>query len=154
MTTIFQLKGFLPYRINRLAEQISRSLAQVYADRFGVTVAQWRIIAVLHEDPGLAAKDVAARCNLDKVKVSRAVSELEARQLLVRRTIADDRRASEMRLTTKGQTLFAEISPLAIEWEQGLLAELDQGEKTMLMSLIGRLESAIDSAPPRTATDV
>ena len=151
---IFQLNTFLPYRINSLAEQISRSLAQVYAERFNVTVAQWRIIAVLHEYPGLSAKEVTARCNLDKVKVSRAVADLESRSLLARRTIADDRRASELRLTAKGLKLFAEISTLAVEWEADLLAELDSKERRTLLVLLGRLEEAMDTTKANTVSEV
>jgi DNA-binding MarR family transcriptional regulator len=93
------LETFLPYRISRLAERVSRSLSQVYSERFGISVPQWRILATLAEAPGLTAQRVAACTNMDKVKVSRAVAELESRGHLRRERSARDGRASDLHLT-------------------------------------------------------
>jgi DNA-binding MarR family transcriptional regulator len=97
------LETFLPYRISRLAERVSRSLSQVYSERFGISVPQWRILATLAEAPGLTAQRVAACTNMDKVKVSRAVAELESRGHLRRERSARDGRASDLHLTDEGK---------------------------------------------------
>ncbi len=139
----FQLGAFMPYRINRLAEQMSQSLAMVYAERFGISVAQWRILATLNESPGLSAKSVAAHGNLDKVRVSRAVADLEERGLLSRRASAHDGRSSELRLTTSGRRLFGRIAPLALQWEGEFLGTLSATEARELGDLLERLESRL-----------
>ena len=145
MTTGIALEQFLPYRISRLAERASRSLSQVYAERFGITVPQWRVLATLAESPGLTASAVTGLTNLDKVKVSRAVAELLARGLLLRQTSRADRRAAELRLSAAGQRLFGRIAPLARDWEQQLLLGLDAAEQAELFRLLQRLE---DHLPP------
>jgi DNA-binding MarR family transcriptional regulator len=136
----FQLGEFLPFRFSRLTERMSRSLAGVYADRFDLSVAQWRVLATLNETPGLTAKVVAERCNLDKVKVSRAVSGLEQRQLLTRRKDARDARASELRLAPKGQRMFRAITPLALQWENEFRNLLTVDEQRSLLQILARLE--------------
>lgn len=147
----FQLDRFLPYRFNRLGDRMSRSLAGVYAERFGLTVAQWRIVATLAEFPGLRASAVAERCDLDKVKVSRAVGDLEDRNLLIRKAAADDGRASELHLSAHGRALFQEIAPLALGWEEQLLADLDAAELHLLWGLLDRLERTIPGDVSRQA---
>ena len=141
MESQFQLTEFLPYRITRLAERVSRSLAGVYADRFGISVPQWRVLATVHEFPGLAATVVAQRCNLDKVKVSRAVTALEQQGYLVRTRDDSDGRASHLHLSEEGSRLFSEIAPLAMEWEAELLADLGANERAAVADLLDRLEA-------------
>ena len=141
MSNAFSLESFLPYRINRLAEQMSQSLATVYNRQFGISVAQWRILATLNESPGLTAKAVTQSCNLDKVRVSRAVTDLEERGLLARRASPDDGRASELRLTNAGLRLFERIAPLVLAWEVEFLGSLSEGQKQSLGQLLQHLEA-------------
>lgn len=140
MSLTLTLEQFLPYRISRLAERVSRSLSQVYAQRFSITVPQWRVLATLAERPGLTASAVTGLTNLDKVKVSRAVTELHERGLIGRRASAADRRAAELTLTGKGTALFARIAPLASDWENRLLQALSAQERRELFRLLSRLE--------------
>lgn len=148
MNASLQLEEFLPYRISRLSERISGSLADVYSRRFQLSIAQWRVLATLQEMPGIGAKAIAARTNLDKVKVSRAVSGLEQRGYLLRRPAAHDGRAFELRLTTSGEALFHVIEPLALEWEGQLLSALGSKQKQSLYELLQQLEEGLAALDP------
>ncbi|MFK7828991.1 MAG: MarR family winged helix-turn-helix transcriptional regulator [Congregibacter sp.] len=145
MKASLKLGAFLPYRINRLAERVSSSLADVYARRFQISVAQWRVLATLKEHPGMGVNAVARRTNMDKVKVSRAVSGLEERKYLRRKPSAEDGRALELRLSPQGRRLFHAIEPLALEWEGHLLDMLGSAEKARLLDLLNRLEEGMDA---------
>ena len=46
------LENFLPYRLSILAQVVSEALHALYADRFGLTVTQWRVMAALGCTPG------------------------------------------------------------------------------------------------------
>lgn len=144
MNSRLKLDRFLPYRLARLAQGVSRSLARVYAERFSLSVPQWRVLASLAEQPGITSRDLAALTDMDKVKVSRAVADLEGRRLLRRRTGAD-RRSAELRLSPGGEQLYREIVPLARAWERRLLARLGRGERAALLDLIEHLEAALPS---------
>ena len=54
------------------------SIAAAYERDFGLSIPQWRVMAVLARNPGLSAAEVAARTAMDKVAVSRAVQGLLA----------------------------------------------------------------------------
>lgn len=153
MADQFQLETFLPYRMNRLAERASDSLARVYAERFRISVPQWRILVTVGELPGLSATAIAGRCALDKVQVSRAVSDLESRKLLRRRAVASDRRSRTLTLTSEGEAMVMQIMPLARAWERSLLEALDDSQRRQLWELLGFLDARLDEIEDNDAAD-
>jgi len=44
---VLELDRFLPYRLSVLSNRISQDIAALYGTRFGLTVTEWRILAVL-----------------------------------------------------------------------------------------------------------
>ena len=68
-----KLHEFTPYRLSVLTNRISNLIARAYTDRFGISIPQWRVIAVLGEESGITATEVVQRTAMDKVAVSRAV---------------------------------------------------------------------------------
>ena len=46
-TPVLELDQFLPYRLSVLANRLSRDLSRLYAERFDLTIAQWRVMAVV-----------------------------------------------------------------------------------------------------------
>ncbi|MDO5505862.1 MAG: MarR family winged helix-turn-helix transcriptional regulator [Pseudoxanthomonas suwonensis] len=137
------LESFVPYRLSVLSNRISQRIADVYAERFGIGVTEWRVIAVLGRFPGLSAADVAERTAMDKVAVSRALARLLQRGLLLRDTADEDRRRSVLALSPAGRAVHAEVAPLALRIEARLLARLDAGERHHLQRLLDKLERGI-----------
>jgi len=134
------LEHFLPYRLSVLSNTVSSALAGAYARRFGLTIPQWRVVAVLARSPGLSAAGVAERTAMDKVAVSRAVTGL-ARSGRVRRVLAaKDRRRSVLTLTARGRAVYRQIVPLALAYERRLLSELSPAERAQFDRLLGRLQ--------------
>ena len=76
------LEGFLPYRLSVLSNTVSSAIAAAYFANFGLSIPEWRIVAVLAANPGLSAAEVTARTAMDKVAVSRAVALHYERQLV------------------------------------------------------------------------
>src|SRR3546814_1367690 len=76
MSETLELERFLPYRLSVLSNRVSQKIADTYAERFGLAVTEWRVIAVLGRYPDLSAGAVAERTAMDKVAVSRAVARL------------------------------------------------------------------------------
>ncbi|MBX3455311.1 MarR family transcriptional regulator [Ferrovibrio sp.] len=133
------LENFLPYRISVAANRISGALSRHYAERFGIGIPEWRVIANLGRYPGLTANEVAERSAMDKVTVSRAVAALEQKKLIARRRDAGDKRKSLLTLSAKGDAVYAEIVPLALGFERELLARLTPQERQALDSAIAKL---------------
>ena len=148
-----RLDSFLPYRINLLASHLSRRLAQVYGERFGISIAEWRVIAHLANEDRISVREIFERVDMDKSKISRAAANLVAGGLIEKRTSTADRRLVEMRLTRKGRRLFARIEPLALDFQDSLLADLSERERASLLSLVDklldRLEEPVAHGPAR-----
>ncbi|MBN8740575.1 MAG: MarR family transcriptional regulator [Lysobacterales bacterium 69-70] len=140
--TPLELEKFLPYQLSVLSNTVSQAIAREYADRFQLSITQWRVVAVLGRYDGLSAREVAERTAMDKVAVSRAVAEL-MKDGRVRRATADhDKRQSVLSLTAKGKKVHAEVAPLALEHERRLLAHLDADEQRWLGQIIDKLLKA------------
>lgn len=122
----FDLTGFLPYRLTVAAERLSAGLARRYRADYGISVPEWRVLAHLAHSGKVSVRDIEKRVSLDKSKVSRAASRLEAEGLIAKAVNADDRRLLQLTLTDKGRKLMVELIPLAIDYQkrlEGLVAE-------------------------------
>lgn len=133
------LEDFLPYRLSILSNRVSRAIAARYADTFGLTIPEWRIIAVLGRRPGLTAKEVAEATEMDKVAVSRAVAKLVESKRVAARADRDDARRQILSLTAQGESVHARIAPIALDSEQRLLTALNTREREQLDALLDRL---------------
>jgi DNA-binding MarR family transcriptional regulator len=139
-TLELDLGNFLPYRLSVLSNTVSTAIAGAYAQRFGLTIPQWRVIAVLARTPGLSAAAVAERTAMDKVAVSRAVAGLKRAGRTRRAMARSDRRRSMLTLTARGREVYARIVPWALEYERRLLAELSVPEQSQFDLLLARLQ--------------
>ena len=135
-----QLASFLPYRLSTLSNRISRAIADLYEERFQLTLPEWRVMAVLGEEPDLSATEVAERTAMDKVAVSRAVNRLIEAGRLERHFAADDKRRSVLALSAHGRRVYRQIVPLAITYEEALLERLTAKEIDTLDGLLKKLE--------------
>lgn len=133
------LEEFLPYRLSILSNTVSRSIANAYDRRFGLSIPEWRVIAVLGRFPGLSAVEVAERTMMDKVAVSRAVSKLIKSGRIDREFADADRRRSILNLSEEGRLVHDEIAPLALKFESDLLQGLTDDEIRALNALMERL---------------
>jgi DNA-binding MarR family transcriptional regulator len=133
------LDGFLPYLLNVLASRVSSELATVYGERFNISIPEWRVIAHLAQNEKVSVREVHERVDMDKAKVSRAAFRLESLGLVEKRESTVDRRLVELSLTRKGRRLFAEIAPLALDYEAHLLGTLSPDEVRQFRALVVKL---------------
>ena len=133
------LEDFLPYRLAILSHTVSSLIARVYDKRFGLTIPEWRVIAIVGRFPGLSAVEVAERTMLDKVAVSRAVTKLIKAGRIDREFADADRRRSILTLSEDGRKVHDEIAPLAMGMEDDLLHGLNEDQISTLNTVIERL---------------
>lgn len=136
---VLELERFLPYRLSVLSNRISQTIAHAYADRFGLAITEWRVIAVLGRYPGVSASEVAERTAMDKVAVSRTVARLLQRHLLQREIHRGDRRRSVLALSEAGYKVYDDVVPMALRYERELFAALDDGERATFDRLVSKL---------------
>jgi len=118
----------MPYRLARLSSTVSSTIARVYDKEFGLSIPEWRVIAILGRFPGLSAVEVAEQTFLDKVAVSRAVTKLLKSGRIDREFADADRRRSILNLSEKGREVHDGVAKLALAFEKNLLDGLDEAE--------------------------
>jgi len=138
-TSLLTLERYLPYRLSILSNRISTLVAQSYKDRFGLSITEWRIMAVLGEYPGASADEISSKTQIEKSLISRAISKLLKRNLIQRQISKEDKRRSQIELSVMGYDVYSQIVPLSLEYEQKLLGCLSQQEQSDLSNLIDRL---------------
>ena len=95
---------FVPFRLNRLAAEVSSALSVEYQARYGLDIPEWRVLATLgFRNDACSAQYIAHCTRTHKSTISRAVTALMARQLVERVENADDRREFALRMTRKGK---------------------------------------------------
>ncbi len=137
-----ELERFLPYRLNRLAEAVSRDFSRIYRERFNLTRPEWRLLASLGQRGTMTATEVGRDSTMHKTKVSRAVASLENRRWLKREQDPADRRVERLALTPAGAKAYADIVPLARGFESDLLARLGPSEREALAAGLAAIERA------------
>jgi DNA-binding MarR family transcriptional regulator len=130
------LEKFLPYRLSVLSNTVSSAIASAYFMNFGLSIPEWRVMAVLAANPGLSAAEVTARTAMDKVAVSRAVAALLTAGRLHRTTAPKDRRRTHLALTRAGERVYSRVVPMALEYERHLVAPLTRRDRAALDRLV------------------
>lgn len=121
----FDLDSFTPYRLAVAAKRTSEELARHYRERFGISIAEWRVLVHLaHAGDGVSVRDIEGRVALEKYEVSRTAKRLEAAGLIAKTANANDRRLVSLALTVQGRALMADLLPLARDYQEKIEARL------------------------------
>ncbi|MEM7428981.1 MAG: MarR family winged helix-turn-helix transcriptional regulator [Pseudomonadota bacterium] len=139
-TPLIELERFLPYRLNVVAEAVSRALSELYDARHGISIPEWRVIATLGQYRRMTAKDIGAHSRMHKTKVSRAVARLMERGCLARSSNSADKREAFLELTGSGRAIYDDLVPRALAFETALADRLSESERKALETILDKLE--------------
>lgn len=138
-----RLEGFLPYRLNLLATEVSQTLARAYGRRFGISIPEWRILATLGQFGVMTARDIGSHSRMHKTTVSRAVAVLEKRRLITRKANRADMREAFLTLTDAGTAVYQDIVPMAKAFSEALCEGFTAAERETFDMLLDRLSTRI-----------
>ena len=139
-----RLAEFLPYRLSVTSNAVSQRIAQEYRIRWGLSVPEWRVMAVLGDSGAHTQRELTTMTIMDKVAVNRACKVLEDRGLAVRKPNAQDGRSHLLELTASGTAMHGQIMPLALEMEKRLFARFTDEEVDTFRSLLKRVRAEVD----------
>jgi DNA-binding MarR family transcriptional regulator len=139
------LFSFVPFRLNRLAAEVSAALASEYQARYGLDIPEWRVLATLgFRNDACSAQYIAHCTRTHKSTISRAVTALMRRQLVERVENADDRREFSLRMTRKGRALYQELLPRLLRKEREIMSCLTAQERNSFALALGKIEKSLD----------
>jgi DNA-binding MarR family transcriptional regulator len=93
----------------RYCENKVRQRLQPLLDEADLSPEHWRIMALLHEQPGLGAGAIAKGAVLPSASVTRHVDKLVERGMVVRRVDPSDKRRVVLALSPRGQELAEQL---------------------------------------------
>jgi DNA-binding MarR family transcriptional regulator len=136
---------FVPFRLNRLAAEVSAALSGEYRERYGLEIPEWRVLATLGLRSEACSAQYIAHCTrTHKSTISRAVTALMKRQLLERVENKDDRREFDLRLTRKGRALYESLIPRLLRKEREIMDCLTEQEQRDFSRMLAKIERSLD----------
>jgi DNA-binding MarR family transcriptional regulator len=136
---------FVPFRLNRLAAEVSNALSGEYQERYGLDIPEWRVLATLgFRNEACSAQYISHCTRTHKSTISRAVTALMNRKLVERLENKDDRREFVLRLTRQGHVLYEKLVPRLKRREQEILSCLTAQERQAFARLLGKIEDSLD----------
>jgi DNA-binding MarR family transcriptional regulator len=146
---------FVPFRLNRLAAEVSAALASEYQARYGLDIPEWRVLATLgFRNDACSAQYISHCTRTHKSTISRAVAALIQRQLVERVENEDDRREFPLRMSRKGRALYEELIPRLKRKEREILSCLTAQERENFTLALGKIEESLDLVRTSKEADV
>lgn len=136
------LDDFIPFRLSFTSNLVSDAIARAYEALFGLSIPEWRLVAVVAEFGGISQREIGERTRMDKVTVSRAAIALVDRGVLAREANPGDRRSHRLVLTPAGHDLHRAIAPKAIELERRIFATFEPEEVARFVAMLRRIDAA------------
>jgi len=135
------LRGLLSHRVLVLSNTLARAAARFYPRRFGVRLAEWRVIDALHAGRGISANQISQWLLTDKAWVKRSVDRLAAAGYVRRRPDPRHGRRLLLSLTAKGERAYAAIAVAARRRHDNVLEALAAEEREVLERILGKLQA-------------
>jgi DNA-binding MarR family transcriptional regulator len=134
------IRELLSYRLHTVANLLSRGAELRYRRQFGVSLWEWRSIALL----GAAAKpqslnELARAAGVDKSQMSRVVSGLAERGVVLREADAVDGRGVRLALSKAGRKLYGGLIRAAAERDEAFRGCLSPRERKVFDDVLAKL---------------
>src|SRR5258706_3263037 len=134
------IRELLSYRLHQVANLLSRGAEMRYRREFGVSLWEWRTVALLGGALGpQSLNELARAAGMDKGQMSRVVSGLTTRRIISREADANDARGIRLSLTRSGSKLYRKLISAAAERNSAFLGCLSARERACLEKAMAKL---------------
>jgi len=136
------IRELLSYRLHQVANLLSRGAEMRYRREFGVSLWEWRTVALLGgAGEPQSLNELARAAGMDKGQMSRVVSGLTRKEIVSREADADDARGIQLSLTRDGLKLYRKLIRAAAERNSAFLGCLSVQERACLEKAMTKLAS-------------
>jgi DNA-binding MarR family transcriptional regulator len=131
--------------------QLVRRRADKRARGYGMTRAQWAVLARLEREPGITQSRLATLTDVEPITIGRLVDRLVAHGLIARQPDAHDRRIWRLTLTPKSAAILEQIAAFRHELHQQMTVGLDGESLKTLVACLQRMRANLTAR--RSAAD-
>ena len=136
-----ELTNFITYRLARVQARLNRQATRILRQKAGLSLVQWRVIALLKAHGAATASEVTGYFDMDKGLFSRNVKTLIAAGLIKRQTNPDDQREHQLELTVEGLEKYDQVFPTMQRRQQHLLHDLSAEQQALLFDAIDKINT-------------
>lgn len=137
------IRDMFSYRLALLTRINDRQAQNTLLDGYGITLGEWRTLAVVHYLGKPSLRAVALATQQDEGQVSRYVAGLIRRNLLTKTANPKDRRSIDLVLTDLATKLYAEVMDFAWKLNREMFTELTREEQQSLVRLLDKLFTSL-----------
>ena len=148
--TTLHIGHFLTFQIIRLANAAKANVTRKYLADFGLSVPEWRLLAMTVRFEPVRFSELVANSSIDKGQASRTLQVLTRRGLIAAQTLGGGRRRMAdsgapviLTITPKGRRLYETLLPVAQRNQARLLYLLSREERRALWTILNKLFAAI-----------
>lgn len=138
------LQQYLTYRLARVQAKLNAQGARLLQEAVGLTLAQWRVVALVGAAGTTRLSELARKAALDKGLLSRNVKALIARGLIVAQQDEVDHRVQHLTLTPEGKKVFERALPITRKRQEWLREDLSEEEIRLFRKVLDKLEIAAE----------
>jgi len=149
----FENEEFLLFRLSSVSRRVASACADVYFAEFGLSIAEWRLMAQIGRFGSISAKDIGEKIPMDRVAISRAAAKCLGEGLIQEKPSLTDRRSKVLSFTAKGRALYRRVIPRACELASVVESGLTKNEARMLKTLLEKLDKAVVRIKPAAAAN-
>lgn len=138
------LRSMVGYNLKR-AYIVMHPMVHAALAAHDLRVVSFSCLSMIITNPGIAPSRLAEMLRMERSNLVVVIDELESRELITRKQMKTDRRRYELTATMRGRRLRDKAAREIVSGEQKLLAPLSAEERTQLVSLLNKIESAASS---------
>lgn len=128
-------QGRIAYSVGRLDRVLRQRIGQA-TERFGMTVAQYTALSVLHARGQLSNAQLARRSFISPQAANEMIQAMAAKRLVVQKPDPQHGRIVQISLTAAGERLLRQCDAAVQEVEDEMLEKLSSSESTALRRLL------------------
>jgi DNA-binding MarR family transcriptional regulator len=125
--------------VHILSNRIGRAFYSEVETKFGVTIAEWRVMLTLASDPGVSAAEITNSWAMEKMSVNRAIQRLIDNGNVSRSRDPEDGRSYRLSLTAKGRKLYARIAPAANKRYTEIISSVSAEELDIVVAALQKM---------------
>lgn len=116
---------------------------QRMAETLRLTIAEFKLLLLMHEDDGIAAGELARRMEISNSRLTRIIDGLVRKKLLTRAVSTADRRVMRVGLTASGRAIRGELRKSYVRTHEDIIRLLPKGADRSVIFAMERLLDAM-----------
>ena len=127
-------------------QRLMRAYADKEAARYGITRAQWAVLAKVERSEGMKQTELAEQLEMQPITLTRLIDRLCENEWLERRSDATDRRVNRLFLKKAGRQLLGKMSGLRSEITAKALDGINPADAHRLMAQLETIKENVRNA--------